>query len=215
MYLYGTGGIAIVAIEVLKDAGQAIDGLFDDDPDKQEFLGYPVRPGLDRDPALRMPADAESLICIGDNRRRAELIARLQPRLGRTTHPTAIVSPTASIGAGTLVFHAARVQAATRVGRAVILNTGASVDHDCRVGDYVHIAPNVTLCGHVTVGEGADIGAASVVIPGVRIGRWATLGAGSVVVRDIPDHALAVGCPARVIRMQDAYAADTPAGLDG
>jgi acetyltransferase-like isoleucine patch superfamily enzyme len=48
------------------------------------------------------------------------------------------------------------------------------------------------------VGEGASIGARSVIIAGVSIGRWALVGAGSVVTRDVPDHALVFGSPARL-----------------
>jgi acetyltransferase-like isoleucine patch superfamily enzyme len=49
------------------------------------------------------------------------------------------------------------------------------------------------------VREGASLGAGVVVVTGVTIGRWALIGSGSVVTRDVPDHALAVGNPARHI----------------
>ena len=42
-----------------------------------------------------------------------------------------------------------------------------------------------------------------IVVPGVTIGKNAVIGAGSVVVKDIPDNVLAVGNPARVIRIID------------
>jgi len=200
MYVYGTGGIAIVTADVLADSGMSISGFYDDDPTKTHYLGKSVKSGISIDPDLRLPNDLESLICIGDNHRRAYLIRTLMPRLGRAIHPSALVSSSATIGAGSLVFHGSKIQAGTRVGDGVIVNTGGSIDHDCSIGDFAHIAPNVTLCGYVEVGEGANIGAGSVVIPGVKIGRWATLGAGSTVIKDIPDHAVAVGCPARVIR---------------
>ncbi|WP_165191006.1 acyltransferase [Caulobacter soli] len=51
----------------------------------------------------------------------------------------------------------------------------------------------------VTVRYGASIGGAAVLTPGVTIGRWALVGAGSVVAKDVPEHALVVGNPARVI----------------
>jgi len=191
MYLYGTGGIAVVAAEVLADNQRIISRFYDD---------RPVMAGLQLNPDLVLPDNEEGLICIGNNKVRRELIKRLSPRLGTAIHSTAMISPSAKIGAGTLIFHGSKVQAATHVGEAVIVNTGGSIDHDCVIGDYAHVAPNVTLCGFVKVGEGANIGAASVVIPGVKIGKWATLGAGAVVVSDIPDYATAVGCPARVIK---------------
>jgi acetyltransferase-like isoleucine patch superfamily enzyme len=52
-------------------------------------------------------------------------------------------------------------------------------------------------CRGATVHYGAAVGSRSVVLPGVTIGRWALVGAGSVVSRDVPDHALVAGNPAR------------------
>ena len=46
---------------------------------------------------------------------------------------------------------------------------------------------------------GAAIGAGSVIVTGVTIGRWAMVGSGAVVTKDIPDHALVVGSPARIL----------------
>jgi acetyltransferase-like isoleucine patch superfamily enzyme len=52
----------------------------------------------------------------------------------------------------------------------------------------------------VEIGEGAWLGQNVVVGPGVRIGRGAVIGANSVVLSDVPDHSVAVGAPARVVR---------------
>lgn len=51
----------------------------------------------------------------------------------------------------------------------------------------------------VTIGDGASIGARAVCVAPVRIGAWATVAAGAVVTRDVPEHALVVGVPARRI----------------
>ncbi len=48
------------------------------------------------------------------------------------------------------------------------------------------------------VGKGASIGANATIICGNRIGKYAFVGAGSVVTRDVPDHALVTGNPARI-----------------
>lgn len=45
--------------------------------------------------------------------------------------------------------------------------------------------------------RGASIGAGAVILPGVTIGRYAMVGAGAVVTRDVPDHRLVFGNPAR------------------
>ncbi|TFD79418.1 acyltransferase [Cryobacterium fucosi] len=51
----------------------------------------------------------------------------------------------------------------------------------------------------VTVGMGASVGARAVCIAPVRIGRWALVAAGAVVTRDVPDHAIVAGVPARQV----------------
>jgi UDP-2-acetamido-3-amino-2,3-dideoxy-glucuronate N-acetyltransferase len=53
--------------------------------------------------------------------------------------------------------------------------------------------------GKTRVKYGASLGACTVVVTGVTIGRWAMVGSGAVVAKDVPDHALVVGNPARVI----------------
>lgn len=58
----------------------------------------------------------------------------------------------------------------------------------------------------VEIGEGAWLGQNVVVGPGVRIGRGAVIGANSVVLDDVPDRAVAVGAPARVVRRLDPTA---------
>lgn len=53
----------------------------------------------------------------------------------------------------------------------------------------------------VRIGAGSWLGANAVVLPGVTIGRHVAVGAGSVVTGDLPDRAVAVGVPARVVRL--------------
>ena len=195
MFLYGASGHAKVIIDILGSAGIRVSGLFDDNPAIKELYGRKVL-GKYAGQAL----DALLIISIGDNAIRAKIAQSLQLDFGKAIHSKSIVSPSASIAAGTVVMQGAVVQADAFVGKHVILNTRASVDHDCAIGDYSHISPGAVLCGGVEVGEGSHIGAGAVVIPGVTIGKWCRIGAGAVVIRDVPDHCTAVGNPARVIK---------------
>ena len=61
----------------------------------------------------------------------------------------------------------------------------------------------VVLTGAVQIGSLSLIGANSTVVPGVKIGKDCLIGAGSVVTQDIPDHVVARGNPARVIKVKD------------
>jgi UDP-2-acetamido-3-amino-2,3-dideoxy-glucuronate N-acetyltransferase len=54
----------------------------------------------------------------------------------------------------------------------------------------------------------ASIGSNATVLPGITIGEGAMIGAGAVVTRDVPDHAIVVGVPARIVG--DARNAEIP-----
>ena len=66
--------------------------------------------------------------------------------------------------------------------------------------------------GPITVEDGAWLGFGVIVLSGVRIGKGAVVGAGSVVLTDVPDNAIAMGNPARVVsyRMQANLRAVAP-----
>lgn len=85
-------------------------------------------------------------------------------------------------------------------------------------GKNTQIAPNVSIftAGHpvhpdsrnsgyeygigITIGDNVWIGGGTIINPGVHIGNNVVIGAGSVVTKDIPDNAIAVGNPCRVLR---------------
>lgn len=117
--------------------------------------------------------------------------------LATLVHPSAVVSPEARIGAGSVLVGGNVVNTGAAVGDFVIVNTGATIDHDCRIGDGTHVAPGATLTGGVVCGEDAFVGAGATIVPYVTIGDGAVVGAGAVVLEDVPPGATVVGNPAR------------------
>lgn len=192
MYLYGASGHAKVIIDILQAQGVKVLGLYDDNENIKELLGYPVL----KTEEISSPL----IISIGDNKIRRKIAEQLDCEFGTAIHPSAVVSAYSKVGVGTVVMQNTVIQSSTKIGKHCIINTSASVDHDCQLDDYVHVSPNVALCGNVKVGEGSWIGAGSTVIPGVTIGKWSVIGAGSVVTKDIPDFTLAVGNRCKIIK---------------
>jgi len=210
--VFGAGGHARVCLDALRACPTLeVVGCVSRDGAGAAGLGVPVL-GLDDDPAAwRAVGATQAFVAIGDNATRAAVVQRCAGwGLGLVVACGAgsIVSPSASLGPGTLLAPGAIVNAASRLGSAVIVNTGASVDHDCVLGDAVHIAPGAVLGGTVTVGMGAFVGLGARVLPGVRLGEWCTVGAGAVVLRDVPPGTTVAGVPARPIR----HGAGTDAG---
>ncbi len=153
-------------------------------------------------------------------------------------HPTAEVSPEATIGDGTRVWSGVQVREAAIIGKNCNIGKDAYIDRGVIIGDKVKIQNRASLYRGLTVEDsvfigphvaftndryprsttpdgslqndddwqveptlvchGASIGAGAVIVAGVTVGRWAMIGAGSVVTRDVPDHGLVKGNPARV-----------------
>ncbi|OJS99877.1 acetyltransferase [Marinobacter nauticus] len=118
-------------------------------------------------------------------------------------HPSAVVSPHATVGSGTVVFANAAINACATLGEGCIVNTGAIVEHDCVVGDFSHLSPNSVLAGGVTIGRKVWVGAGATVKQLVVLGDEVTVGMGSTVLRDESAGQTIVGVPARPLRFQD------------
>ncbi|PPS43119.1 DapH/DapD/GlmU-related protein [Chroococcidiopsis sp. TS-821] len=90
------------------------------------------------------------------------------------------------------------------------IGRGVMIAPNCAFYPYDHgIAPHEPIKnqplqtkGGITIDDDAWLGYGVIVLDGVRIGKGAVVGAGAVVTKDIPDGAIAVGSPARVISMR-------------
>jgi sugar O-acyltransferase (sialic acid O-acetyltransferase NeuD family) len=196
LIFYGGGGHAKVVIESWLASGGLVAGVFDDDASLQKVLDHKVVGKYD----AGFKAKASIVITVGNNRVRKTLVEMVKHSFGKVQHPSVILSATCAIGQGTVIMPGAIISSSSVIGAHAIVNHKSCVDHDCIVADYVHLAPGSTICGDVSIGEGTLVGAGATVMPGVRIGKWATVGAGSVVSQNVPDFAIAVGVPARVVR---------------
>ena len=195
MILYGASGHAKVIIDILEAMGIEVSELFDDNNSLEKLQNIKV--------SIPRETTEKLIISIGNNRIRKMIVESHSYTYGVAIHPTAVLSPYAHVGEGTVVMQGAIIQSDVVVGKHCIVNTGATIDHECQIEDYVHVSPNATLCGNVKVGEESWIGAGSVIIPGIKIGKNSVVGAGSVVIRDIPDNCIAAGNPCKIIKQKD------------
>lgn len=200
IFLYGAGGHAKVILELLEANGEKCGGIYDEHTTLQHLFNYPVSGSLNDD---YKEANAAMIIAVGNNLIRKKLAGRLAAEWATVSHPSANISSRCIIGGGTVVMAGASINSEARTGNHVIINTNSSVDHDCVLADYVHISPNAALAGNVQVGEGTHIGIGATVIQGIKIGKWATIGAGAVIIRNVPDYAVVVGNPGRILRINE------------
>ncbi|MFD2670600.1 acetyltransferase [Marinicrinis sediminis] len=136
---------------------------------------------------------------IPTRRQKLAQLRRLSATITSAIHPSSICADSSTVGTGSTICASVVVGADTHLGEGTIANTACTLDHDGQIGSWVNIGPGCHLAGHVTVGEGSELGAGAIVIPHVKIGKGCIIGAGAVVIRDIPDDAVAVGVPAKII----------------
>lgn len=125
----------------------------------------------------------------------------------------------AEIGDDCVIGHNCLVSSRAKLGKGVKLESNIDVWDLVELGDFVFVGPSAVFTNDLNprakypkskfeefgkwretiVGEGATIGANATIICGIKIGKWAMIGAGAVVKSDIPDYAIAVGVPARII----------------
>lgn len=102
------------------------------------------------------------------------------------------------------------------IGDYCKVQNNVSIYEGVTLEDYVFCGPSMVFtnilnprCKYPQVGaqfyvktlvkEGASLGANCTIVCGITIGRHAMVGAGAVVTKDVPDFALVVGSPARII----------------
>lgn len=210
--IVGCSGHARVVVDILELQGRyEIVGLIDSfKPAGTQLRGYEVI-GTEEDIPTLVEAGVASLgiIAIGDNWTRARVVTRireLQPDFQFITaiHPNVCVARDVEIGEGTVVMAGAVVNTGARIEAFCILNTRCSVDHECTLGEFSSIAPGVVIGGRVTVGPFAAVGIGATIIHEVSIGKHTVVGAGAIVVKDVPDHVVVYGTPARFVRSRQA-----------
>jgi acetyltransferase-like isoleucine patch superfamily enzyme len=111
-----------------------------------------------------------------------------------------------SIGSGTSIAGGCVISAVSRV----TIEEYVLLARNVYISDHMHRHTSTTVpilsqgldrIKTVRIKSGAWLGQNVVVCPGVTVGRNAVVGANSVVTRDVPDFAVAVGSPARVVKV--------------
>ena len=121
-------------------------------------------------------------------------------RAGVIIDATSVIGTSNIIGGGVYINAGCTLGGGATLGDFVIVNRSASVGHDTTVGEFTSIGPGAVLAGRVRIERGVFVGAGAVVLPDIEVGENAIIGAGAVVTRNVPQRAVVVGNPARVVK---------------
>ena len=198
--IVGAGGFGREVLHWARDAwpdhAGKIAGFLSDDPSR------PVSLPIFGDPAAFVPEPGDAfLLGIGipaTRRLVTESLLRKSASFLTLVHPTAIVSPTAVIGTGSIICPYAIVTDSACLGRFTLMNYHSSFAHDASAGDYAVLSPYAALGGGATIAEDVFLGLHASVGPGKRVGARSKVSAHSACLCDVPQDAIVFGVPGRV-----------------
>lgn len=101
------------------------------------------------------------------------------------------ISTHTPIGAGLYIGH----------GVGIVINQSAIIGKNVTLSQFITIGSNKGKAA--TIGDNVYIGPSVCLVEDVNIGHHAIIGAGAVVTKDVPPYGIAVGVPAKVIRLQE------------
>lgn len=133
----------------------------------------------------------------------------------------AVIGSECIIGNNCKIHHFTHIDNKVRIGNNCKIQDHVMIPHGVTLEDGVFIGPSVAFSNDkyprsvtpdgvlksaedwtmapTLLRKGASIGCGAVIVCGVTIGEWAMIGAGAVVTKDVPDYALVMGCPAKVV----------------
>lgn len=199
----GGGGTAVDFAEAALAAGNEVLGFLKDSGGEEPLPVLGAMAEWDR-----LPGDVLFFCGFGStksHKTRLDVLLRLaipEDRYATIIHPQAMISPSASVNAGSGALAFVSVGARVRIGAHVEILQACIVGHDSRLEDGAILAGGANLAGDVRVGRGAFIGAGACLRNGIRVEAGALVGMNSTVLKDVPTDAIFAGSPAGAIATQ-------------
>lgn len=115
----------------------------------------------------------------------------------RLIHPTAYVSPLASIDEGVYIGANSVIAPGVILHKHVFVNRSVTIGHDTEIGAFSRVQPGANLGGLSKIGRAVTVGIGATLIERLLVGDEAFIGAGAVVTQDVAAKVLVAGIPAK------------------
>lgn len=206
--IYGSGGFGREVYDIAVRRNKATpcwsDIVFIDDfRDEEAFNGTQ---SYHFDTLAPKAASYEIVIAVGEPSARETLFDKVKSAgfsLATLIDPTALISPSAEIGEGTIVCEFVSVHCNVIIGNNCVIQPYCDIGHDIIVGGSSVFSPHFAPGGHSVFGNKVYCGMASSAKEGLTFGDNAVVAMGAAVFRDVPENCVVVGNPARVTRGND------------
>jgi sugar O-acyltransferase (sialic acid O-acetyltransferase NeuD family) len=210
--IIGAGTYGQVYAEYIRDLNKYhILGFLDDDESKigNSYCGLEVLGNLKNLAEFKKSRPTAIFAPLGDNITRVRVLSEAR-NLGYETpcfiHPLANVHHTVQKGTAVYILPNSNIMPHTFISDFVMISQGVNIAHHVKIGPGVFFSQACTIGASIKINQNAFIGIASVIMTGVNeVGENSIIGAGAVVISDVPNNAVVVGVPARIIRYQNYH----------
>ena len=208
--IYGSGGLGCEILDLVKVIN-ALENKWEKIFFINDFKEEPIVNSTEvftfEEFKVKFSADiAKMVIAVGEPKVRQILREKAMKDgygLQSLIHPNAFVGSETQIGDGTIIQYGCWVSCNTKIGANVLMQPISGMGHDNVIGSDTVISGFVATSGNCVIGEQVYIGLSTPVKENVSIGAGSIVGMGSVVSRDIPNNVIALGNPARAMKINE------------
>lgn len=203
--ILGSGTYGEVILELAVQLGYKVRYFYDDDLTKigEKCGNIVVKDTISNLLSLEL-RDQQYVIAIGNNLIRSRIAKKLKEKgafLITLIHPRAELCTSSKIGEGCIIHANSFVWSKCVIDSFSIISPGVVIAHHTKIGECSFVSAGSNVGAGIEVNELSFIGIGSTLMTGVKtIGRNSYIGAGSVIIKDVPDNAVVVGNPGRIIK---------------
>ena len=208
--IYGTGGLGREVFILVNKINQSFlcwdEIVFIDDFTKEVILSNRPIYAFDKFKDTFPRENTEIIIALGEpiyRQKLADKVCASGFKLAKLIHPNVYIPEDTIIEEGCIIFDNAVISCNVRLSRNVVIQPMAIVSHDSIVGENTVISAFVFIAGNCNIGNSVFIAVSASIREKVSVGSYSIIGMGSVVLRDIEEHVVSVGSPARILRKND------------
>lgn len=205
IYIIGAGTYGEVMYELAELCGYTVKGFFDDNPTKEGsiVMGTPVLG------AFRLSNNSNIsnnfIVAIGNNEIRMEKMQELirnNLNVPSLIHPNATISSYAQVSkVGCYIHSDVYLWTKVKINDYCIISPKVMIAHHTQVDEGSFISAGSNVGANINIRKRTFIGIGSTLMTGIKTtGVDSVIGAGSIVIKDVPDNAVVVGNPGRVIK---------------
>ncbi|WP_127019354.1 acetyltransferase [Flagellimonas beolgyonensis] len=202
--IIGSGTYGEVIYELVTQLDYEVLGFYDDNKSKHGnyINSVPVLGNIDFN-----KIDVENnnfVVAIGDNAIRShisKIIVEKGGFLPNLIHPSVIISESATLGQGCVLHANSFIWTNVNISDFTIISVNANIAHHTTIKTGCFISTGANIGANITIESKSFIGIGAIVMTGVKlIGKSSVIGAGAVIIKDVPDYAVVVGNPGKVIK---------------